>query len=97
MNRNAHSKTWAQFLSLTETLNITELDLWFDILLTPGEKDDIKNRLEILKSLLAEECPQRELAEKLNVSISKITRGSNALKRMSHAKKEWLKESLEKF
>jgi TrpR family trp operon transcriptional repressor len=94
MSRKTNLKIWSQFLSTTEKLNSAELDLWFDILLTPAEKEDIKDRLEILKGLLEDSLSQRELAESLGVSISKITRGSNALKRMSNAKKQWLKQCL---
>jgi TrpR family transcriptional regulator, trp operon repressor len=87
-------KIWQEFLTTTETLDLIQLDLWFDILLTPAEKEDIKNRIQILKGLLEDRLSQRELAEKLGVSISKVTRGSNALKRMSPQKRlhlsEWL-------
>ena len=86
--------TWQKFLTLTEQLNSKDLDFWFDLLLTKAEKEDIKNRIEILKGLLDEHLPQRELSEKLKVSISNITRGSNALKSLSNARKTWLKKEL---
>ena len=86
--------TWQKFLALTEQLNSKDLDFWFDLLLTKAEKEDIKNRIEILKGLLDEHLPQRELSEKLKVSISNITRGSNALKSLSNARKTWLKKEL---
>jgi TrpR family trp operon transcriptional repressor len=86
---------WQEFLSTTETLDLSQLDFWFDILLTHAEKEDIKDRMQILKGLLDDTLPQRELAEALGVSISKITRGSNALKRLSPQKRQnllkWLK------
>jgi TrpR family trp operon transcriptional repressor len=90
MGPKINLKIWQEFLTTTEHLDLTQLDLWFDILLTPAEKEDIKDRIQILKGLLENTLSQRELAEKLGVSISKVTRGSNALKRMSPQKREYL-------
>ena len=47
-------------------------------LLTPQEIDSIAERWELIQ-MLAEGTPQREVAEKLGISISKITRGSRML------------------
>lgn len=53
------------------------LDLFFTI----EEKKDLAMRYLIIKELLLEEKTQREIAKDLGVSIAKITRGSNELKR----------------
>ncbi len=47
-------------------------------LLTPQELEELALRWQIVQ-LLAKEIPQREIAKKLGVSITKITRGSRAL------------------
>lgn len=48
-------------------------------ILTPTELEEISKRLQIVKMLDAG-IPQREIAEKLGVSIATITRGSRELK-----------------
>lgn len=53
-----------------------------DLLLTPEEKHDLGMRYWIIKELLAGKKTQREIAREFNVSIAKITRGSNELKRI---------------
>jgi TrpR family trp operon transcriptional repressor len=85
---------WPLFIAITEKLDRDDLSVWLDLLLTPAEKEDIQDRIEILKGLLEESLPQRELGEKLGVSISKISRGSNLLKTINSDKKEWLREKL---
>jgi TrpR family trp operon transcriptional repressor len=47
-------------------------------LLTPAEYHDIVTRLQIVKQLDAG-VPQRDIAQDLGVSISKVTRGSREL------------------
>lgn len=47
-------------------------------LLTPQELEELALRWQIVQ-MLAKEVPQREIAKKLGVSITKITRGSSAL------------------
>lgn len=85
-------KAWQQFLKATAGCKPDELKEWFEVILTPAEQDDIADRMRILEGLLKDDAPQRDLAERLQVSISKITRGSNALKRMSAQKLKWLKD-----
>lgn len=66
---------------------LTEL---FDCLLTPEEKESIETRCLIVQALLDQEKPQRQISEDLKVSIAKITRGSNQLKRISNKLKTYL-------
>lgn len=47
--------------------------------LTPRELDSVVERWQIAK-LLAKGVPQRKISERLKVSISKVTRGSQAFK-----------------
>lgn len=48
-------------------------------ILTPAELEEISKRLQIVK-LLHKGVPQRKVAEKLNVSIGTVSRGSRELK-----------------
>ena len=48
-------------------------------ILTPQELESIAVRLQIFKKLL-KKVPHRKISEELEVSISKVTRGSHALK-----------------
>ena len=48
-------------------------------ILTPGELEEIAIRLQIVK-LLKKGAPQREVADKLQVSIGTVSRGARELK-----------------
>ncbi len=88
-------KGWKDFiglcLSIKDPKMLTEM---FDLLLTPEEKESIALRTLIVKELLSQEKPQREMAKDLNVSIAKITRGSNAIKRMNAKFLKFVQEHL---
>jgi TrpR family trp operon transcriptional repressor len=56
-----------------------EINQFLDEILTPTERHDIALRWELLERLKAG-VPQREIAEKLHISLCKITRGSRILK-----------------
>lgn len=56
-----------------------EMRAFLNELLTPGEVYDITLRWKLLE-LLAAGVPQRKIAEKLKISLCKITRGSKILK-----------------
>lgn len=47
-------------------------------ILTPQELDSVAERWQLIQ-MLAAGVPQREIAKKLGISISKITRGSRML------------------
>ncbi len=53
-----------------------EILFFLEQVLTTAEIDDVLDRLRIYQALSCTETPQRECAKKLNVSISKITRGA---------------------
>lgn len=65
-----------------------------ELLLTQEEKESISSRCLIVMELLKQEKTQRDMAADLNVSIAKITRGSNELKRMPARLIEFLKENI---
>lgn len=61
--------------------SIEDEDSLFDFLIgitTPKERDELIKRVEIIKLLLAGES-QKSIANKLNVGIATVTRGSKEL------------------
>jgi len=88
-------KGWKQYLHWChQAKDEKQLDALFDLVLTPEEKSDIATRCLIINELLAQEASQRDIAKNLNVSIAKITRGSNELKRMKTAIIQYVKTNL---
>ncbi|MES2198705.1 MAG: trp operon repressor [Chlamydiota bacterium] len=95
MNDTIPPKGWESFLTLCSMLSSKEeFDRVFDLFLTIEEKNLLASRALIIKELLEERLPQREIAKIHHVSIAQITRGSNALKRMDSLTKKFLKTSL---
>lgn len=77
-------KGWDKFISYCVELKDPDmLREFFRLFLTPEERNDIAARVEIVEELLAGKKTQREMAKDLEVSIAKITRGSNMLKDIS--------------
>ncbi len=64
-------------------------------LFTPTELADLQKRLELTAALLGKAETQREIAKNHQVSIAKITRGSNELKRRSPEFRAFLTRSLD--
>ena len=78
------SKGWQQFLNLCLSAKDPQtLSDLFELFLTAEEKSSIETRCLIVKALLEEKITQRQMAKDFAVSIAKITRGSNELKRIS--------------
>ena len=72
---------WGDFLKLCSKIRSQkEFKLFFDLFLTIEEKETLGQRLLIVKALQEGKLTQREIADRFGVSISQITRGSNALK-----------------
>ncbi len=63
-------------------------------LLTPGELDDLYKRLDLVSGILEGAQTQRELSANVGISIAKVTRGSNELKRCSIELKSFLEKHL---
>ena len=70
--------------------NEKEAEKFLHDMLTPQELDSVVERWQEIQ-LLAKGMPQREIARKLGISISKITRGSRALHHGNGAFKMMLK------
>lgn len=86
---------WQKFLTLcTHAKNEEQLNEILELFLTPEEKDHIALRLLIVRELLVAEKTQRDIARDLKISIAKITRGSNNLKRLSSKIKQFLLQAI---
>lgn len=87
---------WQEFLRLCVQMQTTEeLEKLFELFLTYEEKNDLAKRFLIVQALLENKMPQREMAKSLNVSIAKITRGSNQLKVMSDDFKNMMSDTIQ--
>lgn len=74
-------KGWQEFLRLcSKAQTPKDLENILNLFLTLEEKELLASRYLIIQALLDEKLTQREIAEAYHVSISQITRGSNALK-----------------
>lgn len=86
---------WHDFIHLCRHAKTDEeYSDMFDLLFTPEEKSDVALRCLILKELLSGKKTQREIAKDLKVSIAKITRGSNELKRIPDKTKTFFLKQL---
>lgn len=86
---------WELFLDLCASTNSKDqMQDLFSLLFTAEERENFSLRCLIIKELLAQQQTQRQIAENFHVSIAKITRGSNELKRISPLLLEFLKAQL---
>lgn len=91
--KKAEEKAWQDFIDLcSEFISHVEMNKFFSLFLTIEERHLLSSRYLIIKALLDGKLTQREIAEKYNVSIAQITRGSNALKIIGPRMKKLLKE-----
>ncbi len=88
-------KAWQDFIRLCRHAGSDqELKSLFELLFTKAEQDQLAMRVELLRALLKADKPQRAIAEDLQISIAKITRGSNALKSISPQLRRFLIHAL---
>lgn len=81
MSEYSEETGWRQFLALCLRAGTAEnLDKIMELYLTQEEREAVAGRYLIVRELLKGELTQRDMAQKLQVSIAKITRGSNGLK-----------------
>ncbi|WP_395947332.1 trp operon repressor [Caedibacter taeniospiralis] len=72
---------WKSLVALLQqTKEKVEMNTLLDFLLTLEEKHQLANRYALAKAMIVAQKPQREIAKDLGVSISTVTRCSNALK-----------------
>jgi len=89
---------WKMFLDLClKTKNASRLEEVLNLVLTIEEKEHLSSRMQIIKALLSEKLSQREISEEIKVSISQITRGSNALKIISDDLLKFLENYVRKY
>jgi Trp operon repressor len=86
MNKSKASQTLINMLCNIQ--NYDEMRYLLDQILTAGEINDLLDRIRIYQMLACTDTPQRECAKSLNVSISKVTRGSANL-RKPKSKEYW--------
>jgi len=83
---------WRRFITLCQQCQSEqELEQLLHFFLTPEEQEQMNTRILVISELLKHDKPQRQIATDLNISISKITRGSNALKAMPKKLRDLLK------
>ena len=93
MKKQSNEDGWWRFIKLCEkSAEKKLLPELFELFLTITEREEIGKRYLIVQELVNEKLPQREIAKKTNVSIAKITRGSNQLKTTSEKLRNFLKE-----
>lgn len=63
---------------LNSKIEDKNLDHLLNVLLTPSERKNIEERIQIL-DLLSKGKTQREIAKSLNISITTVTRGNRIL------------------
>lgn len=94
MKTKSSEDGWRWFLNACQKLKTTkQVDDFFDLFLTLEEKENIGLRCVIVRELVKQTKTQREIASALNVSIAKITRGSNYLKIISSSLRKFLEKS----
>ena len=80
---------WERFVANCQQLdNGSELNQFFELILTPAEREKISARYMILAELIHGGKTQREIAMSLGVSIFNVTRGANQLKSISSANQQ---------
>ena len=84
-----------QFIELCfQSKDVSMVALLLDLFLTPEELTNLVMRISIICELIKKEKTQRDIAKGLNVSIAKISRGSNELKKIDKRLLAYLKENL---
>lgn len=90
-----HNNGWQGFIKLCLSAKdehlLSEL---LEVFLTHEERASIETRYLIVQALLDNQKSQRDISRDLKVSISKITRGSNELKRVPPLLKQYLLDNL---
>lgn len=87
---------WQQFLTLLNAAVMeNKTDELLTMLLTADERNALGLRLQIVRALLENRLPQREIQQQLNTSAATITRGSNMLKTVAPEALKWVSEKLD--
>lgn len=85
---------WHEFIANCHALlTPNDLEKFFELVLTPSEREKIAARYQILYELNCNNLTQREIAAKLGVSIFNVTRGANQLKLVSEDSKNLISKN----
>lgn len=96
MSNKLTEQGWSKFLRLCRGAHSEqELDEILQLLFTVEEQQHVATRILIIQELLKAAKTQREIAKDLNISIAKITRGSNNLKTIERRLKNYLTQQLD--
>lgn len=88
-------KGWHHFLRLLEGSDEKELDTLFHLFMTMNEREMLVERYNLVKALLRDKLTQREISEKLQMSISMVTAGSKAVQLLKEKDKKFLRDKME--
>ena len=81
MEKTTSEDGWSPLLDLLAKVDHPKkMKKLLNLFLTIEEKETLASRYLIVKALLEGQLTQREISDHYEVSISQITRGSNALK-----------------
>lgn len=88
-------KGWQDFIELLhQAQSTTQIHDILRLFLTAEERDQLATRVLLTHALLKKNKPQRQISQDLNISIAKITRGSNQLKETDQQLKEYIEKTL---
>lgn len=91
MEKELEEIGWRGFVEQCLKVEATEdLEAFFELFLTSGEREEIAARFLIVRELLKGDKPQREIARSIGVSIANVSRGANVLKTMKDRLKKFL-------
>lgn len=86
---------WDKLLDLFfEAKSKETLEMLFQFFTTTSEREMLIKRYHLVQALLSTDLPQREIASRLKLSISKVTAGSKAIQSLSDADQEYLSRKL---
>lgn len=86
---------WQSFINLCQNAaKKNKLAELYEFIFTAEERESLALRTLLTKALLKKEMTQRDISSHLKVSISKITRGSNALKTIDAKLKKFLTDNI---
>ena len=91
MKSRKRDKALGDFVALCKAVpSKGMLEELFELFFTPEELEQLAGRHEVVRALLEGKLAQREIVDKFGVSITQITRGSNALKSINPSLKSFL-------
>lgn len=89
------SKDWKKFLELIlSAKDAGTLDTYFQLFTTHNEREMLVDRYRLVRAILTTDLSQREIADTLHLSISKVTAGSKALQSLERDHKNNLTKNL---